>query len=220
MPSFSFLNEEQTESIYRYLGGTRDGSVVQRPDGPIVASGGIPGSQNFRPAEESAGWRGLKDYPEGTDTPDIRYYLDGWGLGYSHVVAPPWTSIIAYDLNEGTIKWKRPLGTDKTAAEQGAVDTGVPGAARNAMIVTSSGVLFSTAGDSKVYAFDAETGEELWSANLPLRTEGIPAMYEIDGKPYLVVTAATQAEDEDEDSEENQPQDKPQGGYKVFSLPD
>lgn len=221
MPAFSYLSEEDVGGLYRYLGGSRDGAVVEPPRGPVVASGGISGSQDFRPADISGGLLG-PPYPEGTDAPGDRYYLDGWGLGYSYLMSPPWSSIVAYDLNEGTIKWKRPLGEDKIAAEQGGENTGVPKAQRNGMIVTSTGMVFATAKDGKVRAFDADTGEELWAGDLPTGTEGLPALYEIEGKNYLVVTATTplvwgagEPEYDEEAGEE-----KPQGGYVVFSLPE
>lgn len=222
MPAFSYLSQQDVQGIYRYLGGSRDGYVVEPPEGPIVASGGALGGQDFRPTEGGGGWLG-PDYPEDADAPSERYYIQGWGLGHSYLMTPPWSSIVAYDLNEGTIKWRRPLGTDKLAAEEGGEDTGVPEAQRNGMVVTSTGVLFSTAKDGKVRAFDADNGEELWVADLPKGTEGIPAMYEIDGKHYLVVTSTTELEwgrgaENNPDSQEEE--EKVQGGYVVFSLPD
>src|SRR5690625_3155571 len=108
MPSFSYISQQDISSIYRYLGGSQDGNIVTVPDGPVVATGGIEGSQTYRPTE-GGGLLG-SDYPEGVDAPDTRYYLDGWGLGHAYIMSPPWSSITAYDLNEGGIKWQRPLG--------------------------------------------------------------------------------------------------------------
>ncbi|MBV8820014.1 MAG: PQQ-binding-like beta-propeller repeat protein, partial [Acidobacteriaceae bacterium] len=39
-------------------------------------------------------------------------------------IAPPWTSLTAYDLNEGTIFWKRPLGDVPELAAKGIKNTG------------------------------------------------------------------------------------------------
>ena len=33
--------------------------------------------------------------------------------------SPPWSSLVAYDLNDGTIKWRRPIGTTPGLAAQG-----------------------------------------------------------------------------------------------------
>ncbi len=38
--------------------------------------------------------------------------------------SPPWSSIVAYDLNDGSIKWRRPIGTTPGLAEKGIKDTG------------------------------------------------------------------------------------------------
>src|SRR5690606_36755828 len=96
------------------------------------------------------------------------------------------------DLNEGTIKWKIPVGQDRDAALAGAENTGVPrGAQRDGMIVTSTGLVFSTAKDGHLYAFDADNGRTLWSAKLPAGTEGLPSMYVLNGRHYFVVNATT-----------------------------
>ena len=59
------------------------------------------------------------------------------------------------------------------------------------MIVTSTGLLFATAKDGKVRAYSADDGKMLWTGRLPHGTEGLPAMYEVNGRQYLVVCATT-----------------------------
>jgi quinoprotein glucose dehydrogenase len=59
------------------------------------------------------------------------------------------------------------------------------------MIVTSTGIVFSTARDGRFYAFDADSGDVLWSAALPMGSEGLPAIYAVGGKHYIVVNATT-----------------------------
>ena len=39
-------------------------------------------------------------------------------------ISPPWGEIVAYDLNEGTIKWRAPVGTVPALAAKGIRDTG------------------------------------------------------------------------------------------------
>jgi outer membrane protein assembly factor BamB len=85
-----------------------------------------------------------------------------------------------------------PLGVDRLAAEQGGADAGVPrGSQRMGMIVTSTGLLFATVKDGKVRAYSADDGKILWTGELPHGTEGLPAMYEANGRQYLVVCATT-----------------------------
>jgi quinoprotein glucose dehydrogenase len=56
--------------------------------------------------------------------------------------------------------------------------------------VTAGGLVF-VAGteDEKLRAFDADTGEELWSAQLPHAGTAAPAVYAVEGRQYVVITA-------------------------------
>jgi quinoprotein glucose dehydrogenase len=196
MPSFVHNSQEELIAIYRFLGGTAGGEVVALPEGPVVASGGAPGG--LLPRQVAGGGGGVGGfgipYPADIeDVPDRRYVIRGYAEEHAHIIAPPWSSILAYDLNTGTIKWNRPLGTDKLAAEQGGVETGVQETIRNGLLVTATGLVFSNAKDGHVYAFDAETGEELWRGQIPghIGTQGIPTMYMVNGRQYLAVSAST-----------------------------
>ena len=103
-------------------------------------------------------------------------------------IAPPWSEIVAYeDLNEGTIRWRIPLGSTPALPTGG---TGVEHAWRNGPVVTASGLLFvGSASDRKVHAFDAGNGASLWEAELPSNPDGIPAVYQVKGKQYVVFFA-------------------------------
>ena len=59
------------------------------------------------------------------------------------------------------------------------------------MVVTSTGLVFATARDGKMRAYDADTGAMLWTRDLPHGAEGIPSMYAINGRAYLAVSATT-----------------------------
>ena len=225
MPAFPQIGEEELRALYRFLvGNTGDRSMrgagpeeVEAPEGPVVASGGAPGGQEVREVVGEDGGRFGAPYPEGVEAPSVRYYDDGWGLGNAHIINPPWSEIMAYDLNEGTIKWKVPLG------KIDGKNTGTPaGSLRKGMIVTSTGLVFSTSGDGKIYAFDADSGKELWAGDLPNGTEGLPAMYEVNGRHYIVVTSSTPVKSwgpKTEGAKTGTDAPAPQGGYVVFSLP-
>ena len=161
------------------------------------------------------------DYPEGVQAPEAQYRTD-YGLSAPHIMAPPWSTIMAVDLNTGELLWKVPLGQDEAAAALGLSGTGVPrGTQRNGMIVTSTGLVFSTAKDGHVYAFDAKNGRVLWAGALPMGTEGLPAMYVIDGRQYLVVNATTPLTWGPKSRESGIGSTLPvgKGGYVVFALP-
>jgi quinoprotein glucose dehydrogenase len=131
-------------------------------------------------------------YPDGVDAPANRYYTD-WGLypNEPYVIGPPWSALVAYDLNKGTIKWRVPLGEDARAATEGARNAGVFMAERHGIIVTSTGLLFVATTDGKVRAHDEETGRILWTGALPAGSEGVPSMYEVNGRQFLVVPASS-----------------------------
>jgi quinoprotein glucose dehydrogenase len=192
MPPIPHVSDQQAGEILAYLGGggrpRRPGDIPAgpTPEGPVVAIGGIA-----RPQPGGALPESMQSYPEGVEAPAQRYYTD-YGLGHPYLLAPPWSQIIAYDLNKGVIKWRKPLGQDRDVAKEGGKDTGVPrGSQRQGMIVTSTGLVFSTARDGVFRAFDAETGEVLWQHAMPMTSEGLPSIYEVKGKHYLVVNATT-----------------------------
>jgi quinoprotein glucose dehydrogenase len=151
--------------------------------GPVVASGGAPGA---RPAGPRGGGMAGPPYPPGIPVPSVRYYT-GYGLSNT-IVKPPYSTITAFDLNAGTIKWQVPAGEEPSAAAQGASNTGVI-SQRSGIITTSTGLLFHAGGDARVRAHDVETGAVLWTGTLPAGSRGGPAMYEVNGRQYLVVNA-------------------------------
>lgn len=243
MPAFTHLSESDVKNLYNYI--TKGASpnaklfaasaVTPKISGPVVATGGAPGGQEQRQVAGPAGVFGRfgldygVPYPEGVDAPTDRYYIPpGWGLAFPYIIRPPWSTIAAYDLNKGTIKWQIPIGSDREAEKEGGKNTGMLRAQRQSMVVTSTGILFCTGKDGKIYAFDVENGKELWSAELPTGTEGIPAMYEVNGKHYLVVCATTPLKwgrGSEQPANENAPAPPPapeasKGSYIVFALPD
>ena len=66
--------------------------------------------------------------------------------------------------------------------------TGLPdGEQRRSMIVTSTGIVFATCADGKLYAYDADDGSVIWSTQLPRNTEGLQSMYEVNGHAYIAI---------------------------------
>jgi quinoprotein glucose dehydrogenase len=102
-------------------------------------------------------------------------------------IGPPWSTITAYDMNTGNIIWQLPDGDVTALAEQGIKDTGSH-APRGSPVATAGGLLFiATSSDRKFRARDAETGKVLWEYNLPAASEGVPAVYELGGRQYVVI---------------------------------
>jgi quinoprotein glucose dehydrogenase len=105
------------------------------------------------------------------------------------MMKPPFTSLTKYDLNTGVIAWQVGLGNHAGLAALGITGTGTP-QMRGSMIVTAGGLLFAPGGDGQVRAFDTDTGNVVWAAALGGAIRGAPAMYEIDGRQYLLVSAS------------------------------
>ena len=102
-------------------------------------------------------------------------------------IGPPWSQITAYDLNKGTILWQKPNGDVASLAAKGITGTGSH-APRGGVVATGGGLLFiGTSSDRKFRAYDADTGQVLWSYDLPAATEGVPAVYSVGGKQYVAI---------------------------------
>ena len=128
------------------------------------------------------------------DSDDARY-LSGFGFmiasdGLS-AIKPPWTSLTLYDLNSGTIRWQIPLGEVPELAAKGFKNTGTH-YPKVGPVITAGGLIFTGTRDRKVRAFDIESGKVLWEHELESALEGIPAVYEIGGRQYVVFCASAQ----------------------------
>jgi quinoprotein glucose dehydrogenase len=158
----------------------------------------------------------LKLDPGKTQEADAVRYESGFGFmiasdGLSPI-APPWTSLTAYDLNEGTIQWKIPLGDVPDLAAKGVKNTGTH-YPKVGPVVTAGGLVFTGTRDRKVRAFDVENGKLLWETTVDAAIEGIPAVYEIGGREYIVYCAAAQ------EGLTPAAQVKIRGAYVAFALP-
>jgi quinoprotein glucose dehydrogenase len=103
---------------------------------------------------------------------------------------PPYTTLTAYDLNTGAIKWQVPNGDHPpTMAAGGPSNTGGVGA-RYGIVVTRGGLVFHAGGDRKVRAYDEDTGQVLWTGDFTGSTSGVPVSYEAKGRQYFVMISS------------------------------
>jgi len=135
-------------------------------------------------------------------------------------IGPPWSELVEYDLNEGSIKWRAPLGTVRALAEKGIKDTGnARRVHRNGPVVTAGGLIFiGTNADGTVRAFDKDTGRVLWERQLDANPEGLAAVFEVGGREYVVFCTSTYESVPDGDIAIVQGKLEAQG-YYVFALP-
>ena len=102
---------------------------------------------------------------------------------------PPWSAVVAVDLEAGKILWQNALGTLDTLMpvplplRWGTASFGGP-------MITAGGLVFIGATqDDRLRAFDLVSGEELWSAKLPTGAFAMPMSYAVNGRQYIVVAS-------------------------------
>ena len=124
---------------------------------------------------------------------------------------PPWSEIIAVNVNTAEVAWRQPLGSFEELDKLGVPKTGTP-EPRGGAIATAGGLVFiGSSIDARFRAFDAKTGKEIWSMKLMDAAKAMPITYQgKNGKQYVAVVAAG--------GEAHGP-DNPGGRLYVFSLP-
>jgi quinoprotein glucose dehydrogenase len=105
--------------------------------------------------------------------------------------APPWGTLVAIDLDDGHVRWEKPLGTMSDFAHLPAPRSwGSP--SLGGPLVTSAGlVIIAAAMDHHLRAFDSANGELLWEAELPASAQATPMTYRVrpDGRQFIVIAA-------------------------------
>jgi quinoprotein glucose dehydrogenase len=82
-------------------------------------------------------------------------------------------------------------------------------------------LIFTGTRDRKVRAIDSDTGKVLWEAEVDAALEGMPAIYEVQGREYVVFCAAAQATTYTHSVPGHPASQAPiPGAYVAFSLPE
>jgi quinoprotein glucose dehydrogenase len=195
MPGFPDLTDHLLDNLLLYLGNPASAPepIATRNEPPAATAGGGP--------------------------EPVRYW-SGYGLQPS-IIRPPWTVMTAYDLNRGVIMWQVPLGNAPQGSSEKLKDTGIM-MSRNGPVVTATGLIFiATKDEGKFRAYDEESGKVLLETDLPAASEGVPAVYEVDGREYIVLCAASAKQtDIPRDGPEEQPAQPVHRSYMAFALPD
>ena len=133
------------------------------------------------------------EHPKTTAFSPLKYGIDGYNRwldpdGYP-AVAPPWGTLNAINLNTKKYVWKKPFGEFPPLAAQGMRNTGSENYGGG--VITAGGLFFiaATSHDSKMRAFDKANGKVLWEATLPAAGNATPAVYEANGREYVVIAA-------------------------------
>ena len=197
-------------------GANWGGAAVDPENGELfVVSKDLPALLRLRKEEAAVETAGARDQPEQPGSAPERFFT-GFGFmiasdGLSPI-APPWSSLTAYDLNKGTIRWTIPLGDVPELSSRGVQGTGshFP---KLGPVVTAGGLIFVGTRDRKVRALDINNGKILWEYELAAGLEGMPAVYQIGGREYVVFCAAAQAGLTPANEESIR------GAYVAFTLP-
>ncbi len=207
MPSQPHLTVADVETLVTFLtaapaAGRGQGQAAPAGGGGRGGRGGATAGSGAPPeliagsgsvvTGQTGGGRGRGDtrYPDGG--PQTEQYVINEYNTVGNRIKPPYTSIVKYDLNQPGIKWRIGFGDDPVLAARGITGTGVA-ATLNGIIVTQAGIVFGAGRDNQIRAWDSDTGKQLWSARFGGNFVGSPVMYEMDGRQYLLVPAASAA---------------------------
>ena len=194
-----------------YNGGSDWGGIAVDPvRGIIVANyNDMPNHNRLVPREEAdaAGLLPINapggtpdDNPLGEAGPQIGapYAIQvnaGWRMEFTGLLCkePPYGGIRAIELATGRTLWDQPFGT---ARKNGPfripsmlpLPIGTPN--NGGSVVTAGGLIFIAAATDDLFrAIDIETGETVWSTDLPAGGQANPFAFEIDGKEYVGIAA-------------------------------
>ncbi|MES1258457.1 MAG: PQQ-binding-like beta-propeller repeat protein [Acidobacteriota bacterium] len=165
MPGFPTMNAEAISDVIQFL----DKSELAPP------GTGAPGNSLMERLEPQ--------YPEGVTPPPSRYKTGYGQEGY--IINPPWSSITAYDLNTGQIMWQTPYGDTPQAGPSDKLRGNIT--PRSGFVVTAGGLVLFADNQSKLYALDEKTGKVVYSRDLPNSAVGVPAVYEVNGRQYVLL---------------------------------
>jgi quinoprotein glucose dehydrogenase len=172
MPPFAALPEPSRSDLMAFL---------KQPSLAPLGTAASPSAQSMMRALATE-----PAYPEGIEGPPSRYKT-GYG-NEPYIARPPWTTITAYDLNTGKIKWQAPAGDLPQAGPSNQLRGNVY--PKSGFVITGGGLLLFAGNDSKLYVYDSQTGKVIFTKDLPNGSQGVPAVYEVNGREYVLLAVS------------------------------
>lgn len=157
-----------------------------------------------------------KEYTSSQKSVDSAIYLPYRMKGYTKflspdgypAISPPWGTLNAINLNTGEFAWKVVLGEYEELKAKGIPPRGTEN--YGGPVVTAGGLVFIGASrDGKFRAFNKASGKLLWEYALPAPAFATPAIYELNGKQYIVIACGG-----------GKLKTKSGDAYVAFALPD
>jgi quinoprotein glucose dehydrogenase len=171
MPSFAAMPDQSMAYLMAFL---------KHPE--LAPPGSAPSKTMqafFRSMSEPA-------YPEDVEPPPSRYKT-GYG-NEPYIVTPPWSTLTAYDLNTGKIKWQVPYGgLPEAPPEDKMKGNTFP---KSGPVITAGGLIFFAGNDQKLYALNSANGKIVFAKDLPNGSQGVPAVYEENGREYILLAVS------------------------------
>jgi quinoprotein glucose dehydrogenase len=168
MPPFARMNDDSLNYLMAFLRHPDQAPLGTAPSGQMQA-------MVMSLAEPP--------YPDDVEGPPSRYKT-GYG-NEPYVIKPPWSYITAYDLNTAKIKWQAPYGGIPEAPE-GDQHKG-NAYPKSGPVITAGGLILFAGNDAKLYGLDSATGKLIFTKDLPNGSQGVPAVYEVNGKEYVLI---------------------------------
>ncbi|MEO8592660.1 MAG: PQQ-binding-like beta-propeller repeat protein [Candidatus Solibacter sp.] len=174
MPSFSTMPEASMTALLLFLGN---------PSAAPPGSASAVAAPSFNEVP----------YPEGAEHPAVRYYSP---YGYETLaINPPWSTLTAYDLNKGTLQWQVPFGDNPAAGPNLGTELRGNLWPKSGVAVTASGLILFASNEGKLRVLNAADGKQLAVYDLPNGSTCVPAIYEVNGREYVLINATGPAMD-------------------------
>jgi len=90
---------------------------------------------------------------------------------------------------------------------------------RGGPVVTAGGLIFAATNDKKLRAYDPDNGKVIYERDLPAAAEGVPAVYEVGGRQYILICAAAGNGPPTGPADQGKQAPGPVGSYIAFALP-
>lgn len=159
---------------------------------PVVLLPGPLGAHNWHPMAfnptENLAYIPAQEIPQAYAA-DARYANNttGWNTGSDFAALVP-AEIRSTDIKAARTALKGRLIAWDPKTQQPRWSVEHPNAWNGGVLSTAGGLVFQARLDGEFFAYDAATGEELWSYNLQSGANAGPGTYSIDDTQYLAIT--------------------------------
>lgn len=143
-------------------------------------------------------------------TTNMHYYGGGGGAPISGpqglpIMKPPYSIVVATDMNSGKHKWRIPIGEADDSVKNHPALKGLnldfksmgkfdvrpaPLLTKQLLFLGESGNIGGGSGGPMFRAYDKRDGKVVWEAEMPTLVTGAPMTYELNGRQYVVVAVS------------------------------